>query len=129
MATNPAVPYWDEGNTFTGHASADVLGKRFVHVSGARADGNPRVAHAVGAAGKRVVGVTGFDAKSGQKVTVYSSPGIVMPVVAAEAITAGDLLYSDAAGEAVSTPPAGALPAAIALDDADDGDDVPAKLL
>lgn len=130
MATNPAVPFWDEGNTFTGHADGAITGKRFVMISGARVDGNPRVKHvAQGTNAKRPVGVSGFDAASGDKVTVYSSPGIVMPVTAVGAITAGDPVYSDAAGKATSTSPgAGAVPAGTALDDAADGTDAVIKL-
>lgn len=119
MATNPAVPFWDEGNTFTGHASTAVTGKRFVAISGARVDGNPRVAHAVNSATSVTVGVSAYDAASGAKVSVYSGPGIVMPVTAAVALTAGDVVYSDAAGKAVKVAPAGAVkPAGLVLDDA-----------
>lgn len=129
MATNPAVPFWDEGNTFTGHASAAVTGKRFVNISGPRVEGNPAVAHAVGSATVKPVGVSAYDAAAGTKVTVYSGPGIVMPVTAGEAITAGAPVYSAADGRAVDTPPvAGALIAGYALDDAADGDDAVIKL-
>lgn len=129
MATNPAVPFWDEGNTFTGHASAAVTGKRFVTISGARVDGNPAVAHAASAAAVKPVGVAAFDAASGAKVTVYSSPGIVMPVTASGAITAGAPVYSTADGSATSTAPvAGALIAGYALDDAASGADAVIKL-
>lgn len=128
MATNPAVPFWDEGNAITCHAAEALTGKRFVHISGVRTDGNPTVDHSVGAAGKRAFGVTARDAASGTKVTVYSAPGIVVPVTTSEAVDAGDLIYSDADGCAVDTQPSGALPAGIALDDAAQGADVPVKL-
>lgn len=129
MATNPAVPFWDEGNTITCHASAAVTGKRFVSISGARVDDNPRVNHAVGSATKKALGVSGYDAASGDKVTVYAGPGLVMPVTAAGAITAGAFVYSDAAGKATSTQPTGAIVLGIALDDAADGTDCPVKLV
>lgn len=129
MATNPAVPYWDEANTFTARASAAITGKRFVSISGARIDGHPRVNHAVGSATRRAVGVSAYNAASGADVTVYGAPGLIMPVTTAEAITAGDLLYSDANGAAVKTQPTGAPAVAVALDDATSGADVPAKLL
>lgn len=128
MATNPAVPFWDECNTITCHASETLTGKRFVHVSGARTDGNPTVDHSVGAAGKRALGVTARDAASGEKVSVITGPGIVLDVTTAEAVDAGDLIYSDADGKAVDTQPSGALPAGLALDDAAQGADVPVKL-
>lgn len=129
MATNPAVPFWDEGNTFTAHASANVTGKRFVSISGARVDGNPRVAHAAGSATVRSVGVAAYDAASGRKVTVYSAPGLIMPVRASGAITAGQDVYSDANGNATATQPAGARPAGVALDDAADDTDAVIRLL
>lgn len=128
MATNPAVPFWDEGNTLTCHASAAVTGKRFVTISGARVDGNPRVNHAVGSATAKALGVSAYDAASGAKVTVYSGPGIVMPVTASGAITAGQDVYSTADGKATATQPTGARPAGIALDDAADGADAVIKL-
>ena len=123
MASNPAVPFWDEANTITCHASAAVTGKRFVAVSGPRVDGKPRVAHAVGSATSRSLGVAAYDAPSGAKVSVYTGPGIVMPVTAAGAITAGQDVYSDAQGRATATQPTGARAAGVALDDAADGTD------
>jgi predicted RecA/RadA family phage recombinase len=129
MAVNPAVPFWDEGNTFTAHAGAAITGKRFVTISGARVDDNPRVNHQVGSATKRSVGVAAYDAASGRKVTIYSAPGIVVPVTTAEAITAGDDVYSDANGFAVKTQPAGARPSGTALDDAASGTDAVIKLI
>lgn len=130
MANNIAVPFWDEGNTITGHASAAVTGKRFVTISGARVEGNPRVASAAQTTnGKRPLGVSAYDAPSGGKVSVYSAPGIVMPVTAAVALTAGDLVYSDASGSATNVSPgAGAAPAGTCLDDAAIGTDAPIKL-
>lgn len=130
MATNTAVPFWDEGNTITCHASAAVTGRKFVSISGARVEGNPRVAHvAQGVNGKTPLGVAGYDAPSGGKVSVYSAPGIVMPVIAAVAITANDLIYSTADGSATNVSPgAGAIPAGKALDDAVIGAECPVKL-
>lgn len=129
MATNPAVPFWDEGNTFTARASAAITGKRFVSISGARVDDLPRVNHAVGSATRRAVGVSGYNAANGANVTVYAAPGLIMPVTTSEAVTAGDLLYSAADGTAVKTAPANAPAVAVAMDDAANGADVPAKLL
>jgi hypothetical protein len=129
MATNPAVPFWDEGNTITCRGSAAITGKRFVTVTGPRLDGNPQVGHVAGSATKRAVGVSARDAAQGVPVSVFTAPGIVMPVTTSEAISAGDDLYSAADGTAVKTAPNGARPAAVALDDAASGADVPAKLL
>lgn len=104
MATNTAVPFWDEGNTITCHASAAVTGKRFVTISGARVEGNPRVAHAAGTSTTKALGVSGYDTPSGGKVSVYAAPGLVMPVTQAAGVaaTAGQLAYSDATGAATN---------------------------
>lgn len=129
MAVNPAVPFWDEANTFTGHASAAVTGKRFVTISGARIGDNPRVAHAASSATAKPVGVAAYDVASGAKVTVYSQPGIIMPVTATGAISAGAPVFSAADGRATATNPGGtALVAGWAIDDAADGADAVIKL-
>ena len=125
MATNPAVPFWDEGNSFTCHASAAVTGKRFVTVSGARVEGNPAVAHAAGTATVRALGVSAYDAPAGTKVSVYRN-GVVMPVTAAGAITAGAPVYSAADGRATAT--ATGVILGYALDDTVDGADCPVAL-
>lgn len=129
MATNPAVPFWDEAESLTAHASAAVTGKRFVSPSGARVDGNPRVASAASSVTSKPLGVSAYDAASGAKVTVYTEPGLVMPVTASVAITAGQPVYSDPTGQATPTAPvAGALIAGYALDDAAIGTDAVVKL-
>lgn len=129
MAVNPAVPFWDEANTFTATTSAAVTGKRFVVISGARINGNPRVAHAASSGTVKPVGVSAYDAASGANVTVYSQPGIVMPVTAAGAITAGAPVFSDSVGRATATNPGGTgLVAGWALDDAADTTDAVIKL-
>ena len=117
MATNPAVPFWDEGNTITCRASAAVTGKRFVTVSGARIDdGNPAVAHAAGTATTKALGVSSRDAAVNEPVSVYSAPGLVMPVTTADALTAGEAVYSAVDGRATTTA-TGAI-VGYALDDA-----------
>lgn len=127
MAVNPAVPFWDEGNTITCHATAAVTGKRFVTVSGPRQGGNPAVAHAAGTAGTKALGVSARDAASGEKFSVYSSPGLVMPVTPAVAITAGQPIYSAADGRATNV--ATGQQVGTALDDAAVGVDCPVKLV
>lgn len=129
MATNPAVPFWDEAESLTCHASAAVTGKRFVTISGARVDGNPRVASAASSATSKPAGVAAYDAASGAKLTVYTKPGLIMPVTASGAITAGALVYSTADGKATATNPGGTgIPAGTAWDDVADGADAPIKL-
>lgn len=129
MATDTAVPFWDEAESLTCHASEAVTGKRFVSISGARVDGNPRVASLVGSATRKPFGVSGYTVPDESKVTVYTKPGLVMPVTAAVALTAGDPVYSTATGEATNVAPvAGALIAGTAVDDAAIGADAPIKL-
>lgn len=125
MAQNPATPFHDEGNSFTCQTTAAVTGKRFVSVSGSGVfDDPPLVAHS--GAGVKVLGVSGYDAASGALVTVYSSPGIVMPVTAGAALTAGQEVQSDATGQAVALTTGKA--AGVVLKDAASGSDAKIKL-
>jgi hypothetical protein len=130
MATDTAVPFWDEAESITCHASDAVTGKRFVMLSGARVDGNPRVNHAAQTTnGKKPFGVSGYTVADEAKVTVYTKPGLVMPVNCVVALTAGDDVYSDATGKATNVSPgAGARPAGTAVDDALINTDAPIKL-
>lgn len=129
MATNPAVPFWDEGNTITCRGSVAITGKRFVSVSGARNNGNPSVSHAASSATRKPLGVAARDAAASEPVSVYSAPGLVMPVTASGAITAGAPVFSAADGRATATDPGtGSRPAGYALDDAADGADAVIKL-
>lgn len=98
MATRPAVPYYSGGDEFTCHVSAQVYGKRFVSISGAPTDERPTVTLA--AAGSQALGVSAHDAATGEGVTVYRAPN-VMPVTAGAALTAGALVETNAAGEAI----------------------------
>lgn len=126
MATDTATPFWDEAESITCHASAAVTGKRFVAISGARVDGNPRVASAAGTATTKAIGVSGYTVPIATKVTVYTKPGLIMPVTASGAITAGQPVYSAADGRATAT--VTGLVAGWAMDDAADGVDCPIKL-
>lgn len=126
MATNPAVPFWDKAETITASAGTAVTGKRFVTITGARTDGKATVGHAAGTATTRALGVSAYDADAGNDVTVYKGKQ-VMPVTAAVAITAGQLLYSAADGRATNVATGNVV--AIAVDDAAAGDDVPASLV
>lgn len=127
MANDSAVPFWDEGNSYTCHAEAAITGKRFVTVSGPRVDDNPQVSHAAGTATTRALGVAAYTVAAGAKVTVYSAPGIVMPVTAAVALTAGDDVYSAADGRATNV--ATGKVVGSCLDDVVAGADAPIKLV
>lgn len=110
---NECIPYYEPADRFTAQASAPVIGKRLVIISGNRTSGplipaspsvgasdpteggNYQVAHA--SADGAVVGVSTWDAASGEKVGVITQ-GIV-PITAGAAIAAGAIVAADAAGK------------------------------
>lgn len=128
MATNPAVPFWDEGNTVTARATAAITGKRFVCISGPRIDGHPAVNHQASSSTRKTLGVSAYDAASGADVMVHSAPGMVVPVTASGAISAGASVFSTADGRATAADPGTGKTAGHALDDATDGADAVIKL-
>lgn len=121
--TNELIPYWDPADTITCHAEAAVTGKRFVTISGPRVADLPQVSTA--GAGARVFGVSSRDTAITDAFTVHRAG--VLPVLAGAAITAGELLASDALGRAV--PANGGVAVAVAVDDAVDATDVPVVLI
>lgn len=99
---NECIPFKEPGGHVTGHASADVRGKRFVAISGnIQADGTLTVAEATG--GARAVGVAAYDAKQGGKVGIIRAPRTVLPVTAGANLTYGAAVESDAQGRAVAS--------------------------
>lgn len=86
MAENVNLGVYNPGRDITGKTTADVVGKRFLKISGNRSGGNIAVAHA-DAAG-RVAGVSKFDAKSGELVGVMRGAARVVYVTAGAAIAA-----------------------------------------
>lgn len=127
---NPAVPFWDEGNTITAQAAVAITGKRFVRIAGPRVNEQVRVNHGASAVAGRAFGVSGFDAAVDALVSCYTAPGLVMPVTAAVALAAGAEVFSTADGRATNVAPvAGARPEGIVLDDAAVGADALVKLL
>lgn len=144
---NDCIPYYDDADEITGHATATVTGKTFVTVSAAQqvgraglsttADGgNVKIAPAT--ANGAALGVAQSDCASGSKVNVHCvGSGVVVPVTADGAITYGDLIVVGASGKAKTRPATGAvdnlddLPVTVglALDSATDGNDVPVKLI
>ncbi|MEG1971275.1 MAG: DUF2190 family protein [Burkholderiaceae bacterium] len=129
MATNPAVPYWDPADTITCIAKAAVVGKRFVVIDGTtNADGNPSVSSKASTATNAVFGVSGYDAPKDAPVSVYCR-GQVMPVTAAVALSAGDLVFSAADGKATNVAVPDGRAAAIVIRDAAANADTPVRLL
>ena len=110
------LPKFKPGESVTFTASADVVGGRLVAVSGNRTVGP------AGADSAAVVGVAGFDAKAGERVTVFTRAGGVHRLTASAAIAAGVKVSSAAAGKiqtvgATTTPSGLALEAAAADND------------
>lgn len=115
MAVNICEPLYDEGEDITGHASADIVGKRLVKISANKqagtslvnppgtpgtdttGGGNVVVAHAT--AGGSVFGVAAHDIPSGKKGTILRGKK-VLPITADGAITFGDLISVGTAGKA-----------------------------
>ncbi|RZU61747.1 capsid cement protein [Zhihengliuella halotolerans] len=89
------VPMFGPTTNVTCTASDDVVGGKIVEITGDRT-----VAHA-GADSAATLGVAGFDAATGDNVTVYA--GGVQPLTAAEAVAAGAPVYAGAAGDAAAT--------------------------
>jgi predicted RecA/RadA family phage recombinase len=109
------LPKFKPGQSITFTASADVIGGRLVVVTGDRTVGP------AGADSAAVVGVAGFDAKAGERVTVFTRAGGVQQLVASAAIASGVKVSSAAAGKiqtiGATTNPIGlALEAATAAD-------------
>ena len=104
------VPYYEPGAAITATCEDAVTAGRFVHISDPKegpvdnalsstTEGqNIVVSHAT--AGGTAIGVSAFDGAIGAKIGVYTAPGIVVPIIADGAITAGDLIEVGTAGKA-----------------------------
>lgn len=86
------------GEPWTGHAAGALTGGRFVRITAAPNNGNPTVN--VPAAGGRTCGVAAQDAASGSKVTILP-PGGRTEIEAGATLVAGDLVESNASGQAI----------------------------
>lgn len=106
---NECIPFKEPGSAVTAQATAAVVGKRFVRISGNRTSGpglsataeggNYRVATANAAV--RAFGVARRDAATGEKLGVWTQPGIIVPVFAEAAIAADAEVQVGAAGGVV----------------------------
>ncbi|MEE2816018.1 MAG: capsid cement protein [Actinomycetota bacterium] len=90
------LPKFKPGQAVTFTASADVTGGRLVAVTGNRTVGP------AGADSAAVVGVAGFDAKNGERVTVFTRAGGVQALTAAGVIAAGAPVTAAANGKATT---------------------------
>lgn len=99
---NECIPLFEVG-PITAQTTADVIGKRFVSLSGALNATTgviPSVAHATAAA--YAIGVAVRDAASGTRVSVEHRPGTVVPVTCSAAITYGAEVEVATGGKAVT---------------------------
>lgn len=107
MPKNVSTQYKETGNvSFV--ATAAVIGKRFLRISGDRTGGPGlsddlrnlyRMAHATGA--DRVSGVSKYDVALDDEGGVHGQPGQIVAVTAGAPIAAGQRVQSDAVGQAV----------------------------
>lgn len=150
--TNEAIPYQEPGERLPCSVKAEkaVVGKRFV-VIGADMQGDPNalstnvegnnyIIEPAAAGALAVLGVASHNAAEKKKVTVLASPGMVVPVVAAAAIDAGEQVGVGAEGKVVKAvaaseaeikegkPPYKVPPVGMALADTAEGVDCPVKL-
>ena len=112
MAINECIPKYEPGADLSGQCTADVIGKRFLRLSGDKqgvervsddvSGGNVRVAMANPANDSgRIVGVSGYNATAGRKVKIVRGPGKVVPVEAGAAIPVFAEVATDAVGRAI----------------------------
>lgn len=106
---NDLIPLYEPGGRLTAKASAAVIGKRCVKISGNRTSGpglsstaeggTYQVAHA-DAAGP-ILGVACYDAAIGKHVTVVCDPGQIVPIRAEAAIAAFQEVQVGTAGQVI----------------------------
>lgn len=89
------VPKFTPGASRPRTASADVTGGQVVEITG------PDTVGPAAAGSKKWCGVAGFDAKAGERVTVYSG-GVQYPT-ASGAVNAGDLVAAATGGKVAKT--------------------------
>lgn len=95
---NENVGVYEPGRDITGRASADVVGKRFLKISGDRSGGNISVEHAD--AEGRVCGVSKYNATEGDIVGVARGNSRVTFVTADGALAAFGEVEVGTAGKA-----------------------------
>lgn len=89
------LPKFIPGQAITLAASAEITGGQLVEVTGAGTVGPAQADSA------KVVGVAGFDAAAGDRVTIYR--GGVQRLIASAAITAGTAVAAAASGQAAAS--------------------------
>lgn len=119
---NECIPFYEPGGRLTGQATATVTGKRFLKISGNRQNDIQSITDAVGGGNIRVapadqygriIGVSSYDAASGDKVGVLCTPGMVVPVTAEGSIAAFEQVMVGATGKATALSQAAAVAASL----------------
>lgn len=118
-----SIPYFDDGDSVTGFAEADIEGGRFLMLSGPTTNGLPTVSHNDGT--KPAFGISAHSAAAGDIVGIHRAKSIVAPVTAVAALTAGIAIKSDATGKAAVATVGTDLVQGTAWDDAAIGDLTP----
>lgn len=101
MPLNTMIPYFEPGDRVSATATANVVGKTFVAISGNLASDNT-LQVATCAANAKPFGVAEYNASSGQWVGVVRNGIVPITCGAAGALTAGEEVMSDASGNAVA---------------------------
>lgn len=113
VGDNPVIPLFEPGRRFTGAAAAAIVAGKFIkfgadmqaspilNVANPLVGGNlPQIVQCV--AGDRAVGISGWDGPTiGDVVPIITLP-LVVPMVAGAAITFGQEVQSDAAGNPIT---------------------------
>lgn len=101
---NECIPLYSPGGEITGQTTGAVTGKTFVDISATRdaTTGLIKVATAAASTTVKAFGVAAYDALSGGRVAVLNTPGMVVPVTAGGAITAGADVEVGASGRVVA---------------------------
>lgn len=119
MPANECIPFKEPGSRVTATTTAAVTGKHAVAISGdLQDDGTYSVA--LPTAGGRIFGIAAYDAPEGGRVPVIRTPGIILPVTAAAAVTAGSQVEVDATGAVVPLTTGAAIGTALTGADADE---------
>lgn len=132
MPANVSTQYHETGNV-SFHAAGAVVGKTFVRVSADRTGGpglstdleNAWVMSTCGA-GAKATGVAKYDVADQKSGGIHGQPGMIVPVTAGAAITAGQEVEVGAAGKAI--PLASGKAVGQAMSGAASGADCPVKL-
>lgn len=135
MPANTCIPLFKPGQDITGHCSAAVVGKTFLDIAATIQSGpaittvnlpttydGGNIVVKTCAAKKHPIGVAAYDRAEGEKVPILRGSGLVVPVTAGGAITAGEEVESNATGLAIKL--AAGVAAGKAINTAAEGEDV-----